>query len=490
MRKMKTKFLNILLILSIGVFMVGCNENTTVTTKKNNNSNPTTTKEATPPTIPEFTSNKHFVFGNWGTPPQENTGYMEYANNPNYCTVEEWTKFKDCGFTVAVPGGGSTIESITRDLDMASKVGMKVLVRDRTSYSIESIINKAYTKGYDYKQTRAELSEREESLKAQIDIFKEYDSFIGITAIDEPSTEYYEIIAACQDWFYLNYPDYLFYVNLLPVYATPTQLYGKTGPGNSYTDYVSLFAKTVNPYCLSYDHYSFLSDYDGSPYIKEDFLYNLNEFAIQAKKAKVPVYLYIQTMGFFSNLPITTYEEFAWQVYTSLAFGAQGIFCFQYWTQLQAEYHNNVRHGIVERDGTINEIYYEVQKVFNNLKDIENIYLSYTWDGVKTFEGGRIINDSFQLVSNQLEELETIKDVKTDSDIIIGQFVKDDTYAFMVTNATMPFEPVNANVELTFDGYDYCYVVEQNTKTLVKLTNHVLTYEVKSGEGIFVIPLK
>lgn len=255
---------------------------------------------------------------------------------------------------------------------------------------------------------------------------------------------------------------------------------------------MSEFVKEVNPAMLSYDHYPILQDFDESAYIKQDFLYNLNVFARQAKLKKTPVYIYLQTMGFFSNLPITKYEEFAWQCYTSLAFGVRGIMCFQYWTQLQPEYLNNVRGGIVERDGTITPLYYEVQKVFNEIKEMQDAYLHYSWDGVKTYEGGRVENDSFTLVTDQLEKLERISKVECDQDLVAGQF-KDEggQYAYMVTNASEPFMPETANVKLTLEkGYNYAMVITKGKRERVKAQNGVIELSIGSGEGRFIVPLK
>ncbi|MBE5742908.1 MAG: hypothetical protein E7360_06320 [Clostridiales bacterium] len=484
---MKKKISIALASISLCVSMAGCTTGGTTDGGGVNNN---------PPEMPTYSTTETFRIGNWGVPPHANSGYMEYANNPDYCTEEHWTNLKNCGFNLAIPTAGVnsySVEAIKRDLEMAEKVGMDVLVRDNTSAGFESIINFAKDKGYNYDQTKQVLEERSESLKANIDQYVEYDSFIGINAYDEPSMDYYEPIAACQDWFLKNYPEYEFYTNLLPVYATPSQLYGKkNGTGLSYVDYVNEYVKEVNPAMLSYDHYPILQDWDQSAYVKEDFLYNLNVFAQQAKKKNTPVYIYLQTMGFFSNLPITTYEEFAWQCYTSLAFGVRGIMTFQYWTQLQAEYHNNVRGGIVDRDGTITPLYYEVQKVFNEITAMQDVYLHYRWDGVKTYEGGRVINDMFGLVTDQLENLNDVTEVETDQDIIIGQFTDEDgEYAYMVTNAVSPFAKQEVNVKLTFNKkYDYVMLVKKGTRELIELDGNVLEMTVGNGEGYFVVPLK
>ena len=119
--------------------------------------------------------------------------------------------------------------------------------------------------------------------------------------------------------------------------------------------------------------------------------------------------------------------------------------------------------------------------------------MSYTWDGIKTYEGGRIVNDMFTMVNNQLDSLSNIGKVETDQDIIIGQFLKNktqDSYAYMVMNASSPFVKEKANVKLKFEGYDYCYIVKNGTRELVKLDNQILSLQINSSEGTFVIPLK
>lgn len=443
--------------------------------------------------MPVYDTKETFRLGNWGVPPHANTGYMEYANNPDYCNIEEWTKMRECGFNFAIPTVGSSVEEICRDLEMADETGMEIWVRDQTNNGFETIINYAQSMGYDYEETYAEIEKRAEDIKANIDTYKKYKSFKGVNVYDEPSMDYMEALAACQDWFLKYYPEYEFYFVLLPVYARPIQLYGAAdGQGLTYPDYVSEFATKVNPFTLSYDHYPILRDYDGGTYVKEDFLYNLNVFAKEAQKRNVPVYVYLQTMGFYENVPISTYEEFAWQCYTSMAFGVKGIMCFQYWTQLQEEKYNNVRGGIVERDGTITPLYYEVQKVFQEIQKMEDVYLHYSWDGVKTYESGRNVNEMFAQVYDQLEELKSISKVENDQDIIIGQFLDDDDKeAYMVTNASEPFEPTEAKVSLTFDKeYNQVMVVKKGERSMVKLDNHVLDLEIGSGEGYFVVPVK
>lgn len=446
------------------------------------------------PEMPIYSNTESFRIGNWGVPPRANSGYGIYENNPEYSTIENWQTMKNCGYNLVVPTEGLSLENNIHELTMADEVGIDILVRDRTVNGFEAIINYCQNKSLNYKQCFDYVCEKSEDIKSHINEYIKHKSFIGVNAYDEPSTDFYDAIAACQDWFYINYPEYEFYTNLLPVYATNKQLFGtESNKGYGYEEYVRRYAENVNPAMLSYDHYPILIDYDESLYIKEDFLYNLNVFAQQAKISKVPAYIYIQTMGFFSNAPITTYEEFAWQVYTSLAFGVKGILTFMYWTQLQEESLNNVRHGIVERDGSINEIYYEVQKVFNQIKDMEDVYMNFDWDGVKTFESGRIVNDQFDMIGkeSQLPSLKDISKISNTEDVVVGQFKnKQSQYAYMVTNVASPWEKKECDVNMTLDNYDFAMVIEKGKRRMVQLNNHVLSLKINCGDGTFVVPVK
>ena len=123
---------------------------------------------------------------------------------------------------------------------------------------------------------------------------------------------------------------------------------------------------------------------------------------------------------------------------------------------------------------------------------MQDVYLNFKWDGVKTYLGSRVINDMFIPITNQLENLNDITEVENDQDIIIGQFKDSDgQYAYMVTNAVSPFERKSVNVSLTFgNGYNYVLLVKKGTREIVKLDNKVLEMEVGAGEGYFVVPLK
>ena len=451
-----------------------------------------------PDHLPVYTTDKTFRTAAWSLPPNANTGtpdtYLE--NNPNYATQENYQTMRDCGFEYCMPTSDYTDDHIRNTLTQAAAVGMKVLVRDYNSRGVQYTI----AEGGTYAEASARFEARSAELKARYDEFKTYSSFAGVIAYDEPNTTQYEAIAAGQDWFLKNYPGYEYYVNLLPNYAKPDQLFGKENAdkGYTYADHVNMFVEEVNPQLISYDHYALVEDANEEKYLLDDFYYNLYVFAVQAKKMDIPFYIYLQTMGFYNNVSLKDYAEFAWQSYTSMAFGVTGIQCFCYWTLMEPEDDgNNVHEGIVDRDGTKLESYEYVQTVFNEIRSFEQVFMSFKWDGFKTYLGSDVENGMFGYIEDtetekkQLAALDNVTNVETDQDLIIGQFFDEYGYpGYMVANASNPFKLESATVTLTFDSkVKTALVYVKGEEKKVPVVNGKITLELGSGVGAFVVPV-
>lgn len=441
-----------------------------------------------PQNPPIYAASETFRTAAWGLPPNANIGEGKYANNPNYSTAENYITMSQCGFEYAMPTHDTTDEHIINTLQVAQIAGMKVLIRDLHVQGIQY----ANMAGGTYAEARERYNKLSTSLKARYDVFKMYDSFAGVIAYDEPDSTMFEAIAAGQDWFLTNYPEYEYYVNLFPNYASQDQLFGTdANKGYTYADHVKMFIEKVNPQLISYDHYALVQDEHKSKFIADNFLYNLYVFAKEAKEHDIPFYIYLQTMGFNNNVPLSNYAEFAWQAYTSMAFGVQGIQCFCYWTLLGDN--NNITSACVDRDGTILDTYYWVQEVFSDIKSFEKVYMSFKWDGVKLFEATSASNNLFSYIkkANQLKKLKGVNKVTTTQDLIFGQFLDKENYpAFMVSNASSPFDLKNATISITFDkSVTVALVYQKGECKTMQLNGHKLNLELASGDGAFVIPL-
>jgi|GEM_PF-1192575 len=470
-----------------------------------------------------------------------------------YNTQENWQILKDCGFTYAqpsfyeAPDGYRSNEIVSfENADAVNAANpdqepLKVLLGsyDYTNYnSLGAIIKDGGT----YAEAMARIEDRADGIKARYDSFAAYDSFAGIFATDEPSAHMFEAIAAAQDWFEWNYPEYEFYVNLFPEYATDQQFFGQkwakgneydfgnTGPyygggaGQTYdgvtlrqwafNKYLSEFCEEVTPYIVSYDHYCLIDSYT-----VPGFFYNLASAANNAKTledkmdVEIPFYIYLQSEGFEGKMKIENYERWAWQCYTSMAFGVTGIQAFCYWTMLaeQDDKGNAIEEAIVTRTGAKTPLYDIVKRTNADIKALEDVYMSYNWEGTRGFwnnEGGKS-ELMTQLRTSGLEtagytdisNVEITNDPSHVREFLIGQFANratDSKKAYMITNSSK----VNAAFDLVYPAGQINVTFANNITHVdvykpgsngiaerVALNGGVLSLTIPTGEGFFVVPV-
>lgn len=198
------------------------------------------------------------------------------------------------------------------------------------------------------------MREKERAICDRFDEYAKYPAFSGILASDEPPASKFTAIRTVQDWFCGRYPGKEFIVNLLPTYANAEQLSGDEGIENfDYEkDYVNAFIDIVDPQILSYDHYALIYDKKNDENVmRADYLRNLEIFAECSRRTGKPFYNFMLTIGHLFYRTVRAYEDIAWQVYTSLAYGCTGMQTFTYWTLLSNGEAENITSALVLRDG-------------------------------------------------------------------------------------------------------------------------------------------
>ena len=155
------------------------------------------------------------------------------------------------------------------------------------------------------------------------------------------------------------------YLNLLPNYADENQLGVKT-----YREYVNIFIKEVPLQLLSFDHYPIIGDSSRS--VRENWYENLEIFSDEAAKAKKPFWAFALTVA-HGPYPIPTLAALRLQVYSNLAYGAQGIQYFTYWTpkDTQWDFHN----GPITLESRRSEVYDKIKLMSGEIKNLSGVFL-------------------------------------------------------------------------------------------------------------------
>lgn len=248
-------------------------------------------------------------------------------------------------------GGFNLVWCAEKELDTARRHGLRAMLQD-------GIIDPA---SLDDPVKRAKLD-------ALIDRVKGHPALYAYYITDEPNTSVFPALGKLVEYLRQRDPAHLAYINLFPTYATNEQL-GSTGDTpTAYRDHVSRFVETVKPALISYDHYHFTSsdrsdnEFQGTPAVaggKDGWQYFLNLSLIRdaAQKADVPFLNIVQASSWHPSMRIPGPDEMRFLVYTTLAYGGQGISYFVY-------YHPDIRGAIANADGTPTVLYHAL-KVLN-----------------------------------------------------------------------------------------------------------------------------
>lgn len=171
----------------------------------------------------------------------------------------------------------------------------------------------------------------------------------GFDIKDEPSAREFPMLKNVSDQVAVLYPGHLRFINLLPNYANPAQY-----NASDYVEYVDTFVREVQPDVLCMDHYPFfeLAD-DQSCESRAGYRANLGVLRAAALKAQIPFW------NFFSSMPFgghsdPTEAQLAWQIFTSLAFGAKGVLYFCYWSPAGQGATFVRGGGVIYPQGTLN----------------------------------------------------------------------------------------------------------------------------------------
>ncbi len=189
--------------------------------------------------------------------------------------------------------------------------------------------------------------EQAKALDALIAKVKDHPALYAYYLVDEPGAGAFPGLAKLVSFIRQRDPAHLPFINLYPTYANAAQLgvsddaaerakvgyptnFAGIGTDNGtvlrYREHLRQFVEMIKPDLISYDHYHFLKNSDGTQY----FL-NIALIRQAALEAGVPFLNIIQTC----DSPAEGWRgpgehELRWLTYTSLAYGAQGIAHFRY----------------------------------------------------------------------------------------------------------------------------------------------------------------
>lgn len=397
------------------------------------------------------------LIGAWVSPPPKN---FDNLDNPDFITLEQYQKIKDSGINVIYglyENAKNDLKPVLKALDLANEVGIKYLVRDSrlmNSQSKEEFIN--YLSDYNNKP-----------------------AYLGILLIDEPGLKDYKQIGKLYTYFKEEFPNKLFYTNLLPLHAQAHQLiHGNFGnikeEGHAtYQQYYDKYFEECRLPYISYDLYPFENEY---PKIRDDYFKQHQLMLEYSNKYIVPVYNFIQACSFAKHVRIPTKNEIMWHVNTSIAYGVKGIQYFTYFIPIEST-HETFNGSMIDRNGNETKTYYDVKEVNNKI----TMYLNYLLD--KKLKGIITSNNmSYQIPKESIIESKSIKNIIGD-DLLIGVFDEGNIETLYIVNTNL-IESKNKEFTIELNnGYNFSETIKSN-KVFNLECGDALLLQIIKGENI------
>lgn len=264
------------------------------------------------------------------------TPIVTYWAGPGFPNGADLT---DAAATQMAEGGWNLVWCEEKELDVVHRHGLHGLITF-------DLLNPA---------TLNDPAKRAE-LDAFIDRVRKHPGMYAYHLIDEPSAVYFPELGKLVAYLRERDPDHLAYINILPTYANNEQLGIKGNTVEAYTEHLRQYVDVVRPSLLSYDHYHLTNSGDQPHY----FL-NLGLMRGRSLAAGVP-FMNIVPASSWGPTPLASPngpripngDEMRFLVYTTLAYGAQGISYYVY--SFPGHY-----GSIAEADGTPTPLYHALK---------------------------------------------------------------------------------------------------------------------------------
>jgi len=259
---------------------------------------------------------------------------------PEEASIARYQEMKNAGLTISLTRSTS-IDSMAMMLDMAEQAGVRLIVR---------------------------CPELQTDPENTVKRFMHHPATAGYYLKDEPSAKMFEELGKWASRIQAVDSQHYCYLNLFPNYAVPQQLGTDT-----YQQYVNDYIKNVQVPFISFDHYPVIET-KGIRTLRKEWYENLEIVAAASAKVNKPFWAFALSVahGFY---PIPTLAELRLQVFSNLAYGAQGIQYFTYWTpknKSQYAYH----HGPIDDNKKKTDVYEMLRILNREIQNLSPVFLS------------------------------------------------------------------------------------------------------------------
>jgi hypothetical protein len=360
---------------------------------------------------------------------------------PHLTGVERFREMKESGVNTSIMPFYSSIEDAERAMDTAYKAGVKIVV------------------------SCPELDAEPEKAVARL---MKHSALAGYYIRDEPGAKEFPALGERVRRIQTVDKQHYCYINLFPNYAaehllgTAEKQLGKS----SYEDYLNEYLKHVPVPFISFDNYP-VKKIDGVYSIRGNWYENLEAVLAASRRSGLPVWAFALSTP-HGQYPAPTVADLRLQMYSNLAYGAQGLQYFQY------QYPGDMPEGFFNQYWKRNDTYDRAKLVNSEIHNLSGVFL------------GAVVVDVWHTgkeIPGHTRRLETLPDkVKRldtgDSGAVVSLLKKGNRRSLVIVNRS-----ITDMMKLTFvaDG-DVKRVLKDGT--LVPASAYADTMEVEPGDAM------
>ena len=413
--------------------------------------------------------------------------HLSVFAEPAQQTVEAYQMLVDlgCNWVYIDPWSGTSLGSVglAKALEVCEEVGLNAMIMTANGYNTN-----------DNPHTFVSIFDTD------ID-YTQYPAFKGCYAYDEPNQYMLAnyVVPDYERWEQSQYKDYLYMINTCSMPEANETIY-------DWVDfYWNTFLSKSDDNILMFDKYGLYARVGDKtiPYLREYFIQHLDAYSPVARDNDCYYLSYIQTYAEKdgSAREMVSVNDARWQVAMNLAYGVDGLACFTYLTM------NQFGNSMITPNNDPLPAYYYVQEVFAELKEFEDVYFAFDWQGTITHLGpnrgaergyGEQNESHFTELRNSITSHDRIYSIKTEYDLVVGTFKDDNGYdGFLITSYTDPYYMKDNNIEIDFNNASRALVYLNGTPitndeagTCYVLEDGVLKYDLEAGDYLFVVPVK
>ena len=351
--------------------------------------------------------------------------------NASYSSPERFRQAREMGITLNYTRAGS-LSNACKLLEDASSSGIKLIIECDDLY-------------------------KSSSRKDAVTTLMKYPSLEGYFCKDEPLGSEFDGIAAMMNDIRKTDPDHLCYCNLFP---TGPQSFLQQLGYRTYEAYVADYLAKVPVNFLSFDCYPIVDVGNGNLAVKGEWYENLEICAKRAERAGIPLWAFMLTVAHYSY-PEPTIDHLRLQAYSDLAYGAQVLQCFTYWTpDVDTGDLPPYRNAPIAVDGTKTATYDIVQQMIAEINALAWIFNGAQRQYTAHLSGGGDIPQGTRGLSRMPDKLESIN--IADGGAALVSVLKNRGYTFMVVQNTS----VNTSLECTVNMKAGAYCVHKDGKVV------------------------